>query len=153
MAHRAQLRRLVEHGGTLHAPTALPTDPELAGGNFLSPTLVTGCPAEICAEAEIFGPCAALLPFDSLEHAVSITNAVPGQLQAYVFSRRPDIALAVARRLVVGLVQVNGVGFGFETTDGEPTFSFWGTAGAGQDGPLEGVWLHCLYCTVLCIVV
>jgi len=34
---------------------------------------------------------------------------------------------------------VNGVGFGFEAEDGEPSFSFWGWAGLGNDGPLETV--------------
>ena len=32
---------------------------------------------------------------------------------------------------------INGVGFGFEAEDGEPSFSFWGRAGYGEDGPLE----------------
>jgi malonate-semialdehyde dehydrogenase (acetylating)/methylmalonate-semialdehyde dehydrogenase len=47
-------------------------------GNFLGPTIVTGVtPQHICYQEEIFGPVLLCMTVDTLDEAISLTNANP----------------------------------------------------------------------------
>jgi acyl-CoA reductase-like NAD-dependent aldehyde dehydrogenase len=56
---------------------------------------------------EVFGPVVAVLPYDTLDEAISRANAVPDAFQAAVFTRSVDVALAAARRIEATAVMVN----------------------------------------------
>ena len=134
---RKTLARLQAAGGTVHSTTPVPTGTK---GYYLAPAIVTGCAMEDCL-GECFGPVCTMFTFDTPEQAVAMANRAPGMLQTYVYGRDVKHASAVGSQLHAGLVMINGVGFGFEAEDGEPSFSFWGRAGLGSDGPLETlVW-------------
>jgi aldehyde dehydrogenase (NAD+) len=63
------------------------------------------------ARDEIFGPVLAVLPYTDEDDAVRIANATIYGLGGGVFSADPERALAVAKRLRTGQVDINGGAF------------------------------------------
>ena len=85
-----------------------PAAPELARGNFVSPTIFDGVtPTMRIAREEIFGPVLSVMTFKDEEEAIRIANDVEYGLAGAVFTK--DIARAhrVARRLRAGQIYVN----------------------------------------------
>jgi aldehyde dehydrogenase (NAD+) len=93
---------------------------ELAAGYFVEPTVFTGVHNEMTiAREEIFGPVAAVMPFDGLEDALRIANATPYGLAGGVWTRNVSTVHKVASGLQAGTIWVNcygvldpSVGFG-----------------------------------------
>lgn len=81
---------------------------EAANGFFVEPTLWTGLPhdARVCRE-EIFGPCAAIIPFDDEAEAVRFANDSPYGLAASVWTRDLSRGHRVAAAMEVGIAWVN----------------------------------------------
>ena len=80
-----------------------------ARGYYVAPTLFADvAPEAVIAQEEIFGPVLSVLPYDSEEEAVNIANGTIYGLAGGVWSADPSRALAVARRLRAGQVDVNG---------------------------------------------
>ena len=78
------------------------------GPLFYEPTVLTGVTPEMTVYAEeTFGPVVALYPVASDDEAVMRANATRYGLNASVWSRSARHALAVARRLRTGTVNVN----------------------------------------------
>ena len=85
----------IEHGG-------------LAGGYFVEPTVFAGVtPTMRIAQEEIFGPVAAIIPFDDEEEAIAIANGTPYGLTAGLWTRDIGRAHRVANRIEAGMVWVN----------------------------------------------
>ncbi len=63
------------------------------------------------AQEEIFGPVLSIIAYDSEEEAVAIANGTAYGLAAAVWSADQDRALAFARRLRAGTVEINGGAF------------------------------------------
>jgi acyl-CoA reductase-like NAD-dependent aldehyde dehydrogenase len=63
------------------------------------------------AQEEIFGPVLVIIPFDSTDEAVDIANGTVYGLAGAVFSANKDEAIAIARRMRTGQVEVNGGAF------------------------------------------
>jgi acyl-CoA reductase-like NAD-dependent aldehyde dehydrogenase len=98
----------VAEGATVAARAPLPSDPRLAGGYFVAPTMFTGVtPSMRIAQEEIFGPVICVMPFDTEEEAVEIANGTPFGLIAGVYSKDATRTLRVSRRLKAGIVFVN----------------------------------------------
>jgi aldehyde dehydrogenase (NAD+) len=92
-------------GGT-GAPEGLDT------GFYVRPTVFSNVqPDMTIAQEEIFGPVLSILPYSSEEEAVEIANGVIYGLAGGVWSGDKDHAVAVARRLRTGQVEVNGGAF------------------------------------------
>jgi len=84
---------------------------EETGGYYMAPTIVTGVdPADRLAQAEVFGPVLAVLPFDSEEEAVAIANGTDYGLAAAVWTASLSRAHRMVRRLRAGIVHVNTYG-------------------------------------------
>ncbi|MEU8814512.1 aldehyde dehydrogenase family protein [Actinoplanes sp. NPDC048796] len=80
-------------------------------GHFVAPTVFADVdPDSELAQEEIFGPVLSIIPFSSDDEAVSIANNSRYGLAGGVWGS-PDRALAVARRLRTGAVDVNGGAF------------------------------------------
>lgn len=78
-------------------------------GFFIEPTVIAGLTNESrVAREEIFGPVLAVIAHDGDDDAIRIANDSPYGLSATVFSADPERAQAVAARLRVGTVNVNG---------------------------------------------
>ena len=87
-----------------------PERPEgLERGFYVKPTVLAGVtPGSRVEQEEVFGPVLAVIPYDSEDSAVDIANGTPYGLSGGVFSGDQERAVAVARRMRTGMVDVNG---------------------------------------------
>jgi acyl-CoA reductase-like NAD-dependent aldehyde dehydrogenase len=101
-------------------------------GAFYEPTVLTDVPdgAEVLTE-EVFGPVMSVIPFEDLDDAIDAANDSKYALQAGVFTQSVDTAFAVAARLVVGAVVVNGTSD--VRVDSMP-FGGFKSSGVGREG-------------------
>jgi succinate-semialdehyde dehydrogenase/glutarate-semialdehyde dehydrogenase len=113
----------------------------LRGGNasgdgaFYDPTLLTEVKhGSTINTTEIFGPVTAVVRFDDVDDAVRMANDTVYGLMAYVFGEERE-AVAVARRLEVGMVAVN------RGVVSDPAAPFGGVkqSGLGREGGSEGI--------------
>jgi acyl-CoA reductase-like NAD-dependent aldehyde dehydrogenase len=97
---RAEGATLAAGGGR---PSSLPT------GYYVEPTIFADVePGMTIAQEEIFGPVLSVLPYDSEADAVRMANDSIYGLAGGVWSATKERALAVARRLRTGQVDING---------------------------------------------
>lgn len=85
-----------------------PTDPELANGHFLTPTIFTNVRNDMkIAQEEIFGPVLSVIRYSSLEDAIRLANDTIYGLAASVWSADIDRAVKVAYQIRAGTVWIN----------------------------------------------
>jgi len=111
-AQRDRVRGFIEQGvaegATLACGGAEPPD-GLDRGYFVRPTVFAGVRPEMAiAQEEIFGPVLSVLPYDGEDEAVAVANGTRYGLAGAVWSADQEHALAVARRLRTGQVDING---------------------------------------------
>jgi succinate-semialdehyde dehydrogenase/glutarate-semialdehyde dehydrogenase len=100
----AQVRDAVEKGATLHAGGVL-SEGDAA---YYSPAVLTGVTPQMRAyKEELFGPVAVVYKVTSDEEALKLANNTPYGLGGAVFSSDTARAEKVARRLEVGMANVN----------------------------------------------
>jgi acyl-CoA reductase-like NAD-dependent aldehyde dehydrogenase len=112
---KAQQSKVLEYievgrreGARVVAEGRLPSDPSLAGGFFVPPTLLADVrPDARVAQEEIFGPVVTVTAFETEEDAVAIVNSSEYGLFAGLYTRDSERALRVARRIDVGVVLIN----------------------------------------------
>ena len=76
-------------------------------GWFVKPTIFGNVTNEMTiSREEIFGPVLSILPYDDIDHAVTMANDTPYGLAAYIAGPVED-ARPVARRLRAGTVNLN----------------------------------------------
>jgi len=84
--------------------------PNLASGYYMNPTLLADLDNSFeVAREELFGPVAVLMPYHTLEQAVTIANESSLGLAGFVFGPT-ESAIEIAKRLRTGSVYVNGGG-------------------------------------------
>jgi acyl-CoA reductase-like NAD-dependent aldehyde dehydrogenase len=84
----------------------------MSRGYFVRPTVFSEVdPASVIAQEEIFGPVLSIIAYDTESEAVEIANDTVYGLAAAVWSGDKERALAVARQLRAGQVEVNGGSF------------------------------------------
>ncbi|MEV0475410.1 aldehyde dehydrogenase family protein [Streptomyces prunicolor] len=118
-----------QEGADVRTGGGAPTDPALADGYYIEPTVLTGLTNQArCAREEIFGPVVTVIDFDDPEEALAIANDTPYGLSSYVWTRDLDKALRMAEGIRAGQVYVNatGVGTGIELPFGGYKHSGWG---------------------------
>lgn len=97
-----------EEGCRLAFQGELPSDPALAEGHWVAPTILTGATNDMrIAREEIFGPVLVVIPYADDAEAVAIANDSEYGLSAGVWSADSERALAVARQLDSGTVWIN----------------------------------------------
>jgi (Z)-2-((N-methylformamido)methylene)-5-hydroxybutyrolactone dehydrogenase len=114
-AHAEQLAKTLsyisvglEDGAQLAAGGRRLQGGELAGGYFIEPTVFANVRNDMrIAREEIFGPVAALIPFDGEEEAVALANDTAYGLTAGLWTRDVGRALRVSSRIEAGMVWVN----------------------------------------------
>ena len=101
---RGEIAGAVARGGTV-----------LCGGTFsgrtLAPTLIAGLPASDPAvrDREVFAPIAYLLPYASIDEALTIADDTPFGLNAGIFTDDEAVIRAAFARVQVGTLVVNDV--------------------------------------------
>ena len=87
-----------------------PERPEgLERGYYVKPTVLGGVtPGSRVEQEEVFGPVLAVIPYGDEDEAVKIANGTPYGLAGGVFSGDQERAVAIARRMRTGMVDVNG---------------------------------------------
>jgi len=102
----AQVQEAVSQGATLHAGGVLGEGPAAK----YSPGVLTGVTAQMSAYSEeLFGPVAVVYRVSSDEEALAVANATRFGLGGSVFSTDPERARKLARRLEVGMSNVNTI--------------------------------------------
>jgi len=77
-------------------------------GALLWPTVLADVTTDMRVMAEeVFAPVVSLVPFTDVEAAIEAVNATPFGLAAGIFTRDIDTALMAARRVEVGLFNIN----------------------------------------------
>ena len=121
------LERSVEQGATV-------VEGGTYDGLFYRPTVVTDLTTDMPLwSEEIFAPIAPVLPVDSEEEAIALTNDTPYGLVNAVVSGDPDRGLRVAGRLRSGMVHVNDA-----TCLDEAHVPFGGLGASGLGGRAGG---------------
>jgi len=115
---RGYIQQGIDEGARL--VTGGPDAPDgLDTGYFVKPTIFADVtPDMTIAQEEIFGPVLCILPYDSEDEAVEIANSTVYGLAGGVQSGDQERALAVARRLRTGQVEVNGGAYNIEAPFG-----------------------------------
>jgi aldehyde dehydrogenase (NAD+) len=105
----------------------------LTRGFYLAPTLLGDVTARMTVgQEEIFGPVLCLQPYDDVEEAVELVNSTAYGLHGSIWSEDQQRALAVAREVQVGVLNVNGYEF-----DPLAPFGGYKSSGLGRElGPV-----------------
>tara|TARA_Y100000814_G_C12343988_1_gene405163 strand:+ start:628 stop:2058 length:1431 start_codon:yes stop_codon:yes gene_type:complete len=102
-------------------------------GYFVKPTIFSDVNNNMkIAREEIFGPVVSIIPFDTEEEAISITNDTDYGLTNYVQTQDKEKAKRVAKHLRSGGVEINGFG-----VSGGTPFGGFKQSGNGREG---GKW-------------
>jgi len=104
----------------------------LERGYFVRPTVFSEVTPEMTiAQEEIFGPVLAIQPYSDEEDAVRIANDTEYGLAGGVWSADEERAVAIARRIRTGQVEINGAAF-------NPLAPFGGFKQSGHGRELGG---------------
>ena len=109
-----------------------------AGGThenlYFKPTVLGNVkPGMRTFDEEVFGPVASITTFSSDDHAVDLANSTDYGLAAAVMSRNTGRALALGKRLKVGLLHIND-----QTVLGDPHAPFGGRGNSGNGSRIGG---------------
>jgi aldehyde dehydrogenase (NAD+) len=104
-------------------------------GYYVRPTVFADVtPQMVIATEEIFGPVLCVLPYETEEQAIEIANGTPYGLAAAVWSADQDHAVAVARQLRAGQIEINGGAF-----NAAAPFGGFGQSGYGRELGVHGL--------------
>ena len=119
----------IEEGATLAAGgPELPNN--LKKGYFIKPTIFTNVTNDMeIAKKEIFGPVLSIIPFETEEEAIKITNDTEYGLGNYLQTEDKEKAKRVAKKLRSGTVYINGNG-----ADSGAPFGGYRQSGNGREG-------------------
>jgi aldehyde dehydrogenase (NAD+) len=107
----------------------------LTRGYFVRPTVFSGVTPEMTiAREEIFGPVLVIMPFDDEDDAVRIANATDYGLAGGVWAGDEERAIAVAKRLRTGQIEINGGAF-----NPAAPFGGYGQSGHGRENGRFGL--------------
>lgn len=122
----------VKRGARVLLGGAAPSGP----GFFYPPTVLADVPAGAqILEKEIFGPVAALIPFDLVDEAIALANDTEYGLVAYVYTSDLKTGLRVSERLDSGMIALNrGL-----VSDAAAPFGGVKQSGLGREGSHHGI--------------
>jgi betaine-aldehyde dehydrogenase len=126
------IRQGLEEGAELVAGG--PDKPAFDKGYFVHPTVLRVKPNDTLAREEIFGPVLVILTYDTEEEAIRIANDTIYGLGGGVWSVDLDHAVAVARQIRTGQVDINGGPF-----NGNAPFGGYKQSGNGRENGRYGL--------------
>jgi aldehyde dehydrogenase (NAD+) len=97
-----------QQGGNLLTGGGIPTTAENLTGYFVAPTVFDNIKIDdTIAQDEIFGPVVAVIPAESIGHAITLANSIRYGLSASIFTNNISTAMAFVNGIKAGLVRVN----------------------------------------------
>jgi len=131
---RGYIEKGVEEGARLITGGAEPPE-GLERGFFVRPTVFSEVEAEMTiGQEEIFGPVLAIQPYEGEDDAIRIANSTDYGLAGGVWSADNDRAIAVARRIRTGQIEINGGAF-----NPLAPFGGYGQSGHGRENGRYGI--------------
>jgi acyl-CoA reductase-like NAD-dependent aldehyde dehydrogenase len=131
---RGYVEKGIAEGARLIAGGAEPPE-GLERGFFVRPTVFSEVEAEMTiGQEEIFGPVLAIQPYEGEDDAVRIANSTPYGLAGGVWSADSERAIAVARRIRTGQIEINGGAF-----NPLAPFGGYGQSGHGRENGRYGI--------------
>ena len=131
---RGYIEKGVAEGARLITGGAEPPE-GLERGFFVRPTVFSEVEAEMTiGQEEIFGPVLAIQPYEGEDDAIRIANSTPYGLAGGVWSADSERAIAVARRIRTGQVEINGGAF-----NPLAPFGGYGQSGHGRENGRYGI--------------
>ena len=129
---QALIQSGIDEGATLVAGgTGRPEG--LSRGYYVRPTVFADVePSMTIAREEIFGPVIALIPYETEDEAIEISNDTVYGLSGYIQCADMDKARELARRLRVGSIWINGADW-----DAKAPFGGYKQSGNGRE---HGEW-------------
>jgi acyl-CoA reductase-like NAD-dependent aldehyde dehydrogenase len=122
----------VDEGARLVFAGERPSDPVLAAGFFVPPTIFEASNQLRLAREEIFGPVAAVIPFETVDDVVTMANDTEYGLAAAIWTRDISLAFRTARAVRAGVIWIND-------SQPAPSETMWGgfkQSGIGRElGP------------------
>ncbi|MEO8649442.1 MAG: aldehyde dehydrogenase family protein, partial [Acidobacteriota bacterium] len=104
------------------------TKGDYRNGYFIEPTVFTDVkPNMRIAQEEIFGPVTCVIPFSTLDEAISIVNGVKYGLSSAIYTQDVNNAFHAMQELYTGICYVNSATIGAEVH-----LPFGGTKGTGN---------------------
>ncbi|HEY6627698.1 MAG TPA: betaine-aldehyde dehydrogenase [Acidimicrobiia bacterium] len=120
-------------GARLVIGGARPSDPSLANGYFVEPTVFDACTDDMSiVQEEIFGPVMAVLSFRDEDDVIARANDTPYGLAAGVFTKDVQRAHRVVARLEAGTTWINN----YNITPIEMPFGGYKQSGIGRENSL-----------------
>jgi acyl-CoA reductase-like NAD-dependent aldehyde dehydrogenase len=133
---QAHIDRAIADGATVAAAAPIPTDPRLANGYWVAPTLFTDVRADMAiAREEVFGPVTAVLRFSGEAEALALANDSPYGLVAAIYTADHVRARRLARGISAGVVMINNYNRAFL---GSP-FGGFGDSGYGREHAIDSI--------------
>ena len=130
------IEQAIAEGATVAASAPVPSEPRLAGGFWVAPTLFTGVtPDMTIAREEVFGPVTAVLRFPDEVSALEMANDSPYGLVAAVYTTDHARARRLARGIAAGVVMINNYNRAFLGTP----FGGFGDSGYGREHAIESL--------------
>jgi aldehyde dehydrogenase (NAD+) len=141
IANRAQFNRVQEMIGIGIAEGArlicggLGRPADLTSGFYCQPTIFSDVQSRMqIAQEEIFGPVLAIIPYDSMDEAVTIANSTVYGLGAHVQGADVEAARVVAGRIRAGQVHIN-----YPAWSPHAPFGGYKRSGNGREYGIEGL--------------
>ncbi len=127
----------LEEGATPALLGHRPTDPELANGHFITPTIFTDVRNQMrIAQEEIFGPVLSVIKYDSLDEAIKLANDTIYGLAAGVWSADIERAIRVGNRIRAGTIWIND----YHIVSAEAPFGGYKQSGVGRELGMWGLY-------------
>jgi len=96
-----------QEGGEILAGGTAPTDPGLAKGYYVTPTVVRAQPQDRVCMEEVFGPFVSVSTFKDEEEVLRIANGTPYGLGGGLWTGNLQRAHRVAQAMISGMVWIN----------------------------------------------
>ncbi|RAJ69624.1 aldehyde dehydrogenase (NAD+) [Streptomyces sp. Amel2xB2] len=143
VAFQAQLEKVQRYieiasddGAELLSGGRRPGEGALGDGLFIEPTVLGNVDNRMrIAREEVFGPVAAVIPFEDEEEAVRLSNDSPYGLAAGVWTQSVARAHRMAKSLRAGTVWVNA----YRTVGYEMPYGGFGSSGIGRENGTEAI--------------